>query len=467
MKKKIAVVFVTKQSLDYYKCCGFFEDVSKSYDVEILKLDSFNTELEQEFKEVNLPSLDLGGWIDLYKYLKEKASLHYNDKRFSNKNHHLYAKFNNAKTFVNKLKFSIINIASFFYANEKSIEKLERKRALLVAETKCFKELLVHFKANKPDFIYLTHQTTSHTYCVSQVAKVLNIPTISLIYSWDNVVKGNKQVMADYYFVWSRYMKDEMLQYYENEVSEENVFVVGTPQFHQYFQEDIFIEKELFFKAYQIPKKDFYICFSGNFTSIGQDDPAYLADLAAVVTAYNSKNEKQFHILLRANPADYNQGFIKVVKENAAVITDVKTSWESTGVALPLNESKMPLAILKATIEYSDAMLNVGSTMALDATILNKLAYYLDYKIENGSDKFNIDEIYKFIHFKSLKELDNPVKHLNSKEDLKIILEDLVDENSTRLSQQKVWAEKIVAHPLNEVSKRMLSAFDKISEKCI
>lgn len=460
-KKKISIVFVTKQAGEYYHNTGFFKDIKNLFEVSVLKLSSFDLGLV-EIDETDLPPLDFGGFTDILKYIKEKASLRLNDKIFENKTHHLYAPYRHAKGLKQVLKFKFINLMSYFLASKRGINILESQMYKMIRKSDFYNTVLNYYQKIKPDLVYITHQTTSYTLGVSVVAKDLNIPTVCFIYSWDNIVKGNKLVKADYYYVWSNYMKQELLQYYPSEVKSDKIVVVGTPQFHHYSNKENLIDKELFFKAYKIPKKDYYICFSGNFTAIGQDDPAYLRDLALTVRKQNKLNKKHFHILLRANPADYNHGFTPIINEFHDVITDVNPDWNSTNLSLPVSKSKLSLSVLYSTIFFSDAMINVGSTMALDATLLSKSAFYIDYKIKGGSKKFKIEDIYKFIHFKSLKETGNPVKHITDSAQYISIFKEIERGHKNQLQKQNEWAQKIVKHPINKVSERMIEGFSKI-----
>jgi hypothetical protein len=460
-KKKISLVFVTKQAVEYYNNSGFFESVKKLFEVSVLKLPSFEIGINN-IVETDLPPLDFSGLTDLLKYIKEKASLRLNDKLFDNKNHHLYAPYRHTKGIKQGLKFWFVNLMSYFLATKKGINFLERQMHKKIRKSVFYKTVLEYYKKAKPDLLYITHQTTSYTLGVSLAAKDLNIPTVCFIYSWDNIVKGNKLVKADYYYVWSDYMKQELLQYYPDEALFDKIIVVGTPQFYHYSNHDALISKDVFFKAYKIPKKDFYLCFSGNFTAIGQDDPAYLKDLALAVKHHNERHKKQFHILLRANPADYNKGLTPIIKEFNDIITDVNPDWATTKQKSSVDSRKLVLAVLHATIYYSDAMINVGSTMALDATLLGKLSYYIDYKIKRGSKKFKIDEIYKFIHFKSLREMGNPVRHITDNSQYSHIFEDIQRGDKDRLKAQKAWAQKIVLHPIDKVAGRMIEGFTKI-----
>ena len=72
-------------------------------------------------------------------------------------------------------------------------------------------------------------------------ARDLNIPTAVFIFSWDNLPKGMLVVEADYYFVWSTHMKNELLYYYSN-IKESQIRITGSPQFEGHF-DDINIDE--------------------------------------------------------------------------------------------------------------------------------------------------------------------------------------------------------------------------------
>jgi hypothetical protein len=60
------------------------------------------------------------------------------------------------------------------------------------------------------------------------------IPTSTFIFSWDNLAsKGRMLGTFDKFLVWSELMKEELLYFYPN-VKNDDVQVVGTPQFEPY-----------------------------------------------------------------------------------------------------------------------------------------------------------------------------------------------------------------------------------------
>jgi UDP-N-acetylglucosamine:LPS N-acetylglucosamine transferase len=286
-------------------------------------------------------------------------------------------------------------------------------------------------------------------------ARDLGIPVASFIHSWDNLPKGNKMLKANHYFVWSDYMQEEMQQYYPDEVKNDNITVTGTPQFTFYTKPEYLIPKELFYKAYNLPLDKKLLCFSGNFTSIGMDDPLYLKDLAEAIRAHNAFDSVQYHVILRANPADYNEGFVPILEQYKDVITEVIPTWNSEQFPLPKTYTvNSNLGVLYSTLYYSEAIYNIGSTMALDAILLGKPAYYCHYKQSNGHKDFNINRLYQFVHFKTFDKHPEAVHILKSKAEIATMLQDFESLAQQNSNARKAWAQSIAKHPLNEVQQR-------------
>jgi len=89
----------------------------------------------------------------------------------------------------------------------------------------------------KPDIILCTHQRSVEAGYVMTAARKLNIRTSTVIFSWDNLPKSRINFLADYYLVWSKYMKQEMHTYYPH-ISDKQVIITGTPQFDRYYTKE-------------------------------------------------------------------------------------------------------------------------------------------------------------------------------------------------------------------------------------
>ena len=464
MRKKIISIFVGYQSFENHYASDFFEtpeniDMLVWHNVKSSALGK----LPKDIQTQQLPEFDYKGKTDFLRYLKAKSTLRYNDKTQATKKHLLYRVAPGKSNFKKKLKFGLISVLSRCYASKKGIQKLEDNFFNQTRTSTYYNQCLAYLKANTPDMIYCSHQVSSLSLAPVLAARDLGIPVVSFIHSWDNLPKGNKMLKADYYLVWSDYMKEEMTAYYPDEVKENNIKVTGTPQFVCYTKPEYLIEKELFYKAYNLPINKKLLCFSGNFTSIGMDDPLYLKDLAEAVKAHNQTSSEQYHVILRANPADYNQGFIPILAEYKDVITEVIPTWNHEEFPLPdtyrLNSN---LGVLYSTLYYSSAIFNIGSTMALDAILLGKPAFYCHYKQTNGHKDFNIDRLYQFVHFKTFNKHPKAIHLLQKPEALARILQDFDTLEQQNRDERAAWAKSIAKHPLNEFRARMYNAFQNV-----
>ena len=75
--------------------------------------------------------------------------------------------------------------------------------------------------------------------------------------------------------------------------------------------------------------------------------------------------------------------------------------------------------------------------MAFDAVSHNKPCAYINYNSEKGdATKWNIEKIYKFIHFKSMQSKD-AVLWVNTKEDYSIVLDEVLKGDFT--TPLKLW----------------------------
>ncbi|QHI35229.1 hypothetical protein IMCC3317_05750 [Kordia antarctica] len=464
MRKKIISIFVGYQSFENHYASDFF-DIPQEFDMLVWHQvkSSALEKLPNSIKTKQLPSFDYNGKTDFLRYLKAKATLRYNDKVQAKKNHLLYRVSPGKSNFKKKLKFGLINLLSKFYASKKGIQKLEDTFFKQTRTSQYYKDCFAYLKTEKPDGMYCSHQVSSLSLAPVLAARDLEIPVISFIHSWDNLPKGNKMLKADHYFVWSDYMKAEIQQYYPNEIKKNNITITGTPQFVCYTKPEYLIPKELFYKAYNIPKGKKLLCFSGNFTSIGMDDPLYLKDLAEAVKSHNQINTEKFHVVLRVNPADYNEGFIPILQHYKDVITEVIPTWNHDENPLPESyKVNSNIGVLYSTLYYSSAIFNIGSTMALDAILLGKTAYYCYYEQANGHKDFDIDRLYNFVHFKTFDTHKKAVHMVRSAKDLTQILQEFDTLEQQNRDERQKWAESIAQYPLENVKECMHTAIKKL-----
>ena len=409
--------------------------------------------IENEF--IRLPKYDYRSKINFIQRIKNKAEIYFNVKRTKNENYLSYISgINKSKSLRIKLRNAFSHWIAKFYATEKGIQKLDVPFYKAIRKTEYYKKCKEQLEQSKPDTLFCTHQRASGAIAPVLAARDLGIQTICFIHSWDNVPKGVQLVKAGQYFVWSDYMRAEMLFHYPF-INENDILVTGTPQFSVYFQEELKLERNVFLKEFDLDIGKKYILFSGNDKSSSPNDPTYLSLICQSLREINKKNNDIYRILFRPNPIDRNDGFDKTLKENSDIITELKPEWFGAENFLwnQGGPSKKDVALLMNSILHVEIVINVGSTMAIDAAILGKATCWINFEIENEFG-WSLRKAYKYIHFKIIEGI-NPVFWIDSIEEIQPVLEYALENPNKTLEGRKAWIEKVVKLPIEETNKRM------------
>ncbi|MFC2110061.1 UDP-glycosyltransferase, partial [Bacteroidota bacterium] len=316
----------------------------------------------------------------------------------------------------------------------------------------------------KPSLIFLTNQRPLTAIAALLAAQDLNIPTVTFIYSWDNLPKGMMVVNSDYYFVWSAHMKEELLFYYP-EVLEENIFVVGTPQFEIHYQPELIISKEEFYKTYHLEEGRKYICFSGDDITTSPNDEYYLEDVAKAVKKLNAKGNN-IGIIYRKCPVDFTDRHKKIYEEYKNIITLIDPLWENLGNSWNrVMPKKKDMNLLASTVFYTDLVINIGSSMVFDYAAQNKPCAYLNYDTDKRKNvNWCIDQIYKYIHFQSMPS-KNAVLWINSKNEIEAIITKGLE--GIKMEDTFNWYAKIAGNNPENSSQKIWNTIKDLTNECI
>jgi len=263
------------------------------------------------------------------------------------------------------------------------------------------------------DSLICLHQRSINGIPFFKTAKSLGVNCSTVIFSWDNLPKARLNIRVNTYFVWSKYMKDELVLFYP-EIQSDKIIISGTPQFDFYKNSDNIIQKSLFYERYKIPQNVELICFSGDDTLTSPYDPYYLDQLLLAVKDIGMQDK--IWILFRPAPSESIDRYNFVISKynNIVPICPEWTDTKNWNLKLPyFNDVKL----LHNIIFHCIGVINIGSTMAIDFGINNKPAAYFNYNMLDFN-KWDIKYIYKFQHFKSMNGI-NPVDFINDFEDLK------------------------------------------------
>lgn len=260
-------------------------------------------------------------------------------------------------------------------------------------------------RQQKIDVILSLHQRPPENIPVFEAARRLNIRRTTVIYSWDNVAKARLYSTSEKYFLWSNYMKSQMRLFYP-EIPEESLVVTGTPQFSFYFSKDYMMPRDKFFEANGLNQQHPIVLFSGSDFRTSPYDPYLLRDVAEALQSIEEQERPS--LVFRRTPADfsdrYNWVFQKYpwIKVMDPLWINKGNSWSS---AVPTRQDLVNIVNL---IRYCSIVVNVASTMALDAATHNKPCIYLSYHPlearQQGWPVYN--DTHDEDHFKAMKNIE-------------------------------------------------------------
>lgn len=302
----------------------------------------------------------------------------------------------------------------------------------------------------KPTTIFITHQRVAGLMPICLAAKELSIKTVTVIFSWDNLPKARLAVKTDDYYVWSEWMKQEMTDYYP-EIPEDNVKLVGTPQFEFYLDQNRIQTREDFAQTYGLDVNKKWICFSGDDITTSPYDQLFLRDVAEALNSH----QEDLQLIFRRCPVDFSSRYSAVLDRFKGLIVPIDPIWNvqsETGWVgyFP----KYDDINMQVNLSYHCSLVvNLGSTMAIDFATYNKPCLYLNYNPSNDSS-WSTEIIYNFQHFRSMKGFKAVVWVNDKSELLKAVLSTLEAPNEIA-SDRKAWMQKIVLHPIDENSAKI------------
>ncbi len=439
-----------------------FKEVGCLQNFEVVYWNKTDFDLtEIGLTEIKVSKLKSHFLTDLFKRAKIEIELNSFKTRFSDQVYDSY-KFPTYKgNFKAYIKFVLVKVLILFFQFKRGHRILQHLMNFSEKRTSYYKQCLAQLKKEKPAFIFCTNQRPVLAISPILAAKEIGIPTATFIFSWDNLPKATLVIETDYYFVWSKHMKEELLKYYPH-IKENQVKITGTPQFEPHYQENLIISKQEFFKKYNLDENKKYICFSGDDEVSSPNDPEYLKDLAESVLELN-KHGYQLGIIFRKCPVDFSGRYNHVLHEYKEVICSIDPLWKKKGdywnSVMPTKED---LSLLISTIFYSEFVINVGSSMVFDFICFNKTCCYVNYDVPNSINlNWSTNKSYNLVHFRSMPSKDSVV-WINSKVDLEDKIKAVIKGELSSVTQAKEWFEKIVVYPVQRSSDRIWKAIDEL-----
>ena len=360
------------------------------------------------------------------------------------------------------LLVKLIYFFTHFIHSNNSILCAEKVQFLTFSQNKITKAYIQLLEEDRPTHVFFTHQRPPYVAPFLYAAQKLKIPVSTFIFSWDNLASKGRMLGAfDYFMVWSKLMKEELLYFYPN-VKENEVKVVGTPQFEPYVMPKFKSSAEDFFKKFTLVVNTKIICYSCADISIGQNDPIVISTIANAIRNNTIKIKTQ--LIVRTSPAEDDSRFRAIREEFPEIIWNVP-KWiltrenhaETWSQRVPSEED---ITDLRSLLEYVDLNVNMCSTMSLDFMLFDKPVINTVFgNPENGL--YNDQRFLKYGHFKKVVDSQSVTIAKNEKELIDQINQ-VLSYPEERRAQRKAMIDLQISEPLLGTSKRIASTLSRM-----
>lgn len=437
-----------------------FKSLAQQQDLDLVYWNNTVFDLEDlGCKQVNIQDAGLHPLTDVYKNVRKHLEIYSNVNRFNDEVYQSYLFPFNTNSLKNKIRTVLTKVLIATHKSEEGLQRIVNKTYQLETQTSFFTACVNQLKEYKPDFVLCTNQRTSLSIAPIESAKKLGIQTGCFVFSWDNLPKAMLLIDTDYYFVWSDFMKEELLKYYPN-IKPEQIYVTGTPQFENHFDKSLLLNKEEFFSRYNLNTDKKYFLYSGDDITTSPNDPLYLEDTAKAVKELNKKGHN-FGILFRRCPVDFSNRFDHVLSQYNDIVSinpDWKRIGEKWNTVMPTIED---MSLQANCIYHTEGVLNLGSSMVFDAIAHNKTCAYFNYNNPKSNiTKWSVEKIYKYVHFRSMPD-KQAVHWVNSSKDISGILLQMLQLETPQHKYARKWFEIINQHP-NNASEKILDSIQRI-----
>jgi hypothetical protein len=391
-----------------------------------------------------------------WRKFKEIAHLQLHKKFFGIRDN---LKANKSTSFSNKgISTKIIYLITHCFHNEGFIRYLEAKQERSVKNHMVTQKCIEVLKQTAPDVLFFTHQRPPYVLPLLVAARKSKIQSGVFIFSWDNLAsKGRMAATFDFFYVWSKLMKKELLYFYPNS-SKESVEIVGTPQFEPYVMPEYKLDKKSFFESFGLEHNKKTICYSCGDISTSKNDELYIEIIATALQAEKINNNLNF--IVRTSPAEEPDRFV-ALKEKFPFIRWNFPKWKISRTDHPeVWSQRVPdrndLIELRALLEYSDIGINMCSTMSLDFMLFNKPVINPVFGNEENAF-YNDQRFLKFGHYKRVVS-SKAVKIAKNKMELIDAINFYLQQPQINSNERRKLLELQIGKPLKGTSTRIAKA---------
>ncbi len=218
-----------------------------------------------------------------------------------------------------------------------------------------------------------------------------HVRSYGIVDSWDHLTsKFNRFARFDRISVWNEAMRDEAIENMGYRAAQ--IAVVGPPRFDIYHRYDPGRPREDFLAREGFPPAARYVLYSGVPPSVSPWGARYAR---AILEA-----SRDVHVLVRTHPQDNSGSYAAIADHPRARVIDAgrpSTAGERLHGLWTPREGEA--ALLADQIFHADVVVNVASTVTLEALRLGRPVINIGYDVESGDFPASMAEYYGTPHY--------------------------------------------------------------------
>jgi hypothetical protein len=262
-------------------------------------------------------------------------------------------------------------------------------------------EAASRLRAERPAAVVCTNPFWYTEPAVVAAAKKVGIPTLALIPSWDNLSTKSRMVFKyDGYLVWSEQARRELHSFYPSS-REAPVYVVGAPQFDVFYQERFYRSREEFCAAHGLKSDRPIIVYALGSPNFLREHHGAVRMAARVAAGHLG----DVQMIVRPHPIHDNAELGELFGRFAPRVALQRTGLAGAHVTARFQDERQ-ITDWVNTFRHADVVINLSSTVTIDAALLDRPVINLDYDPEPGQPQQElIREInHLWTHFKPVAE---------------------------------------------------------------
>jgi hypothetical protein len=277
------------------------------------------------------------------------------------------------------------------------------------------------FRRLRPALVVSTAPIVEAEWTPLYVAQRMGIATAAAVLSWDNLTsKGRLPHGCDRYLVWTHQMAEDALQFHPG-LTSERVSVTGTSQFDAHYDLSLRMSRDEFFREMGLDPARKLIVYAGVTEGLMPNEPELVGEVVQAMRAGRFADNPQ--MLVRPHPADAGHRYQGWIEKHPEVRLHVPGE-KAQGDVRRLVTSKSDLRLMINTIVHGDVLLNVASTMSIDAAFLDRPIVNVKFDASTATGRVSPGlDVYGCTHYRPVvasggvrvaDSMDCLVTHVNS-----------------------------------------------------